>query len=286
MLLFIGLSALPVSSQPYPDTLHPKRLQRLAITEGAAYGTLLLGLNELWYKEQKRSSFHFFNDTKQWLLIDKAGHAYSTYQLSRIQYQALRWSGLSADKAAAWSTLSGILWMLPIEVLDGFSAAYGASAADLVANSSGALLFGAQQLLWKEQRLYPKFSFHTSKWAAIRPALLGRNFTEQLLKDYNGQTYWISADMHRLGLNKWPGWLNLAAGYGASGMVYADPDQNTANGYTHYPQFFLSPDVNLRHIKTNKKAVRLLLFILQGIHLPAPALEFSQNKVYFHPLYF
>lgn len=285
LLLFL-LWSRAGSGQNYPDTVHIKRIRTLLLAEGAAYTGLMIGLHELWYKDQERSAFHFFNDNREWQQVDKVGHAYSTHQLSRIQYQALKWAGMPERKAALWSSLGGLAWMLPIEILDGFSAAYGASSGDLLANTSGALLFGSQQLLWGQQRLMPKFSFHPSRWAAKRPNLLGTSYPEQLLKDYNGQTYWLSADLNAFTGGKTPRWLNLALGYGASGMVYAHPEQNKAWGYQSYAQVFIAPDLNLRHIRTNKKAMKLLLFILDGIHLPAPALEFSQNKLYFHPLYF
>ncbi len=283
LLLFL---AQGVQAQTYADSLHSKRLRTILIAEGVAYGGLLFGLNELWYKGEARTRFHFFNDNKEWQQVDKAGHTYSTYHLSRLHYEAYRWTGLSPKKAAFWGSVAGLAWMLPIEILDGFSAAYGASGGDLIANTAGALLFGSQQLLFEHQYLTPKYSFHPSKWASKRPQLLGRGIHEQFLKDYNGQTYWLSADLARLTGGTTPRWLNIALGYGASGMVYANEIQNIQQGYNAYSQIFLAPDLNLRHIRTNKKAVRLLLFVLEGIHIPMPAVEFSRNKFYFHPVYF
>lgn len=285
LLLLLSLCGR-LQAQVAPDSIRHDRLRALLLTEGAAYTGLMVGLNQLWYKDQPRSSFHFFNDNREWHLVDKIGHSYSTYQLSRIQYQAFRWTGINKRKAAIWSSLAGLAWMLPIEILDGFSAAYGASGGDMLANTGGALLFGSQQLLWGEQRFSLKYSFHPTTWAAKRPNLLGGSLPQQVLKDYNGQTYWLSADMNRFSNGKVPRWLNLAIGWGASGMVYADAIQNSENGYDGYGQLFIAPDINLRHLHSNKKAVRLLLFILDGIHLPAPTLEFSQNKLYFHPVYF
>ena len=42
---------------------------------------------------------------------------------------------------------------------------------------------------------------------------------ERMLKDYNGQTYWLSANLKSFfqGSNI-PAWLNVAVGYGADGM--------------------------------------------------------------------
>lgn len=272
--------------QTYPDSIQNKRQNRLLLAEGITYTALLFGLNELWYKEEDQSSFHFFNDNREWQQVDKLGHVYSTYQLSRMQYQAFRWAGMSSNKAALWGSIAGLAWMMPIEILDGFSTAYGASAGDMIANSVGALLFGSQQLVWGQQFITLKYSFHPTSWAAIRPKMLGSSVLQQSLKDYNGQTYWLSADIAQLSNQRTPAWLNLALGYGASGMVFGSPGHNQQAGYQAFSQFFLAPDLNLKHIRSNKKAIRLLLFVLDGIHLPLPALEFSQNKLYFHPVYF
>jgi hypothetical protein len=36
-----------------------------------------------------------------------------------------------------------------------------------------------QELLWKEQRITPKFSFHSTKYAALRPDVLGSSLPEK-----------------------------------------------------------------------------------------------------------
>ena len=51
-------------------------------------------------------------------------------------------------------------------------------------------------------------------------------------------------------------------------------------------QFYLAPDIDLTKIKTNKKAVRTLLNLLNSIKVPAPTLELSNGKVRGHWLYF
>ena len=64
----------------------------------------------------------------------------------------------------------------------------------------------------------PKFSFHTTKYASLRPNVLGSSLSEEIFKDYNGQTYWLSVNLHSFfKSSKLPKWLNLAAGYGADG---------------------------------------------------------------------
>ena len=62
----------------------------------------------------------------------------------------------------------------------------------MAANAIGAGIYLSQVLAFQEQRFKMKFSYHPTKYAQLRTDVLGSNFQESLLKDYNGQTYWIS----------------------------------------------------------------------------------------------
>lgn len=53
------------------DTLNTSRRTSLYISEAVALGTALVGLNQLWYKDYKQSSFHFVNDNYNWLQMVK-----------------------------------------------------------------------------------------------------------------------------------------------------------------------------------------------------------------------
>ena len=154
----------------------------------------------------------------------------------------------------------------------------------LVANATGSMLFLGQSLLWKDIRIYPKFSFHPTNYADLRPNTLGDSFSSQLLKDYNGQTYWICFDMDKF--MKFPEWLNLAVGYGAQGMVYARDSQNNEAGFSAYRQYYLSIDFDLTAIRTRSKVLKTLFKVVSLIKLPAPAMELSKKGVKFHPAYF
>lgn len=290
-MLLVFVFFLPLKSfakESDSSRVSPQKLRMLAAGSAVGYGSLLTGLHLLWYQDNPQTGFHFFNDNKQWMQTDKAGHIYSTFQLSRAGSEALKWTGMSSEKSAVFGSLGGWLFMLPVEILDGYSPEYGASWGDLAANGLGSFLYAGQVLLWDEVLLKPKFSFHPSPFAAQRPQILGDGFATQLLKDYNGQTYWLSADMDKMlpAGNKFPRWLNIAAGYGAEGMVFGHREANYLAGYDPHPQFYLSPDIDLSFIRTKNKALKILFFILEGVKLPAPALEFNKNRIRFHPVYF
>jgi uncharacterized protein YfiM (DUF2279 family) len=261
-----------------------KRLRTFVTVAGAGYGATLYGLNRLWYSTSERQSFRFFNDLPEWKQVDKLGHLYSAFYFSYGTSQALRWSNISQQRSAMIGALTGFLILLPVEVFDGYSDAYGASAGDLIANAAGSSFFLGQQLLWKEVRLLPKFSFNYTGYAELRPNVLGDNKVSEILKDYNGQTYWVSADMDKF--ITFPRWLNLAVGYGAHAMIFARDSQNEAAGYDPYRQYYLSVDFDLSAIRTRSKVLKTLFFLVNTVKIPAPAVEFSRKGITFHPLHF
>ncbi len=266
-----------------------KRLNTVLLGTGITYSASLVVLNEVWYKEQGKTDFHFFNDNSQWNQVDKAGHFYSAYQLSKIGKQLFMWTNMSEKKSAIWGSVMSQAIMIPIEIMDGFSVEYGFSWGDIAANLLGSGFFLSQELLWKGQKIKTKFSFHRTEFAQLRPEVLGNGIMEELLKDYNGQTYWLSFDIHALGNynRKIPKWLNIAVGYGAEGMVYGRESDNNLNGYESYRQYFLGIDIDLSHIQSKNKAIKTLIFIADMIKLPAPTLEFNnKNGINFHWLYF
>ncbi|MBK0403839.1 DUF2279 domain-containing protein [Adhaeribacter sp. BT258] len=263
---------------------------------GAVYVGGLVVLSQAWYDKNTQTSFHFFNDNAEWKQMDKAGHFWGAFQESKGGVDALKKTGLSEKQAIWLGSLTGILLQTPIELLDGYQESYGASPGDLIANTAGSAAVLAQQLAWREIRIQPKFSFHKTRYAALRPDVLGNSLAERALKDYNGQTYWLSVDVAKFlpEERKYPKWLNLAVGYGAEEMVYNDPDANSQIGIEKfgtplkpYRQYYLTVDLNLRAIKTRSKVLKTAFYILDIFHLPAPALEYNnRKKLRFHGLYY
>jgi hypothetical protein len=289
LLLLLASCLTFLASGQVQDTttaqpVHKKRLYTLAIGSGVVYTGAIAALSELWYKDTEQQSFHFFNDNAEWKQVDKLGHFYAAFYTSYATANALQWCSVKQRKAYFAGAFTGFMVMLPIEVLDGFSQSYGASSGDLIANAGGAAFFLAQSLRWNEVRIYPKFSFHRTSYAGIRPNVLGANLTEEIFKDYNGQTHWLSVDMDKF--IAFPKWLNIAVGYGAHNMVFARDRQNAINQYDAYRQYYLSIDFDLNAIKTKSRVLNSLIFIANMIKIPAPAVEFSRKGIRFHALYF
>jgi hypothetical protein len=273
--------------------LNSGRLHGLLIGGGVAYAGSMTGLYHLWYKNYPQSSFHFINDNNEWLFMDKFGHATSTYYIGLIGYESLKWAGVDERKSAIYGGGIGFFYLTVIEILDGFSKEWGASGGDLIANSAGTALFISQQLAWKEQRIKLKWSFHPTKYAQYNPEQLGSNFATRMIKDYNGQTMWLSANVSSFMPEKsrFPKWLNIAVGYGAEGMTGAitNPsmiDGHIVPGFDRYRQFYLAPDIDLGKIETRYSTLNFMLKMVGFIKVPLPALEINKNGVKFHPVYF
>ena len=245
-------------------------------------------LNELWYSTYKQSSFHFINDNNDWKQMDKMGHFMTSYYVGKVGMEVLDWAGVSKRDQLIYGATFGFTFLTAVEVLDGFSKEWGASTGDIFANAAGTGLLVGQELLWKEQRITVKYSFHQTRFANVRPNTLGSNFLEQSLKDYNGQTYWLSANIWSFNKEgNFPKWINVALGYGAEGMLYSKTKPTNPISPDPYRQFYLSLDVDLTKINTDWKFLKTVFSVVNFIKIPSPTLEFnSKGAVKFHYLYF
>lgn len=272
------------------DTLNKKRRTAIYVTEAALATATLIGLNEAWYAQYERSGFHSLNDNSQWMQMDKFGHTFSSYYIGKMGMDALAWAGETKKNQLIYGATLGFAFLTVVEVLDGFSEEWGFSTGDVMANALGTGLLVGQELLWDEQRLQMKFSFMTSEYADNDPDKLGSTPLQQVLKDYNGQTYWLSVNLwsfHKE--SKIPKWLNVAIGYGANGLPEGSYDNSTIprQPIESYRQFFASIDVDLTKIKTNSDFLKTVFNIFNFVKIPAPSIEYRSNGDFkFHFLYF
>ncbi len=291
LLMLSSYSVQGQSDSSRNDSIEEKRpnyvrLRAIFAGQSALYLGSIYGLSRSWYKNPL-TNFRVKDDTYEWLQMDKMGHVYTSYQIARHTAALYRTTGISKKQMLVYGAISGIIFQTPIEILDGFSPEYGFSPGDMVANVTGSLIYLSQIALWDEVRIQPKFSFHYTSLAQVRPELLGRNHAERWLKDYNGQTYWFSGSPGTFMKNsRWPQWLCFSVGYGIDNMVSAEKNKSIAMGYMPVRQYYLSLDVDLTKIKTRNKFVKTLGFLFNSLKIPAPALQFSKTGVEFRPFYF
>ena len=268
-------------------TLNKKRRNILLISEASAYTLALVGLNQLWYADYPKSSFHFINDNEEWLQMDKMGHMSTSYYTGVAGIKAYEWAGFSRKNAIWYGGMTGSIFLTVIEVLDGTSKQWGASSGDLIANTTGSLLAIGQALKWNEQRIQLKYSYRPSNMAAKNPEQLGSNHLERALKDYNGQTYWMSFNLKSLlqvESESFPNWLSLSLGYGAHCMKYPYPKEGKP--VWRKRQYLLSFDIDLNRIKTKNKTLNSVLHTFGFLKFPAPALQYRNGNIFFHSIYY
>ncbi len=272
------------------DTVSVFRKRKIilgATSVGITAGTLIY-LNQAWYQQYNTGAFHTFNDNDEWLQMDKCGHVLSNYQTARLMMNAMQWAGYNKKQKLAIGGLSGFAYMSAIEVMDGYSKGWGFSWGDMASNALGSGLAIGQEALWNSQRIQLKLSYFSSKYAQYNPSLLGNSFSQQILKDYNAQTYWLSVNPASFMQKetKFPKWLNVALGYGADGMLGArynniivQDAQGTVVNFNRQRQFYLSLDADLTKIPVKSKALKIVFSWLNIIKIPFPNIELSNGML-------
>ncbi len=290
---------------------YQKRQKLLWYGGGTAYAGISSGLYFAWYNQNPQSGFHFFDDSQEWLQVDKAGHIYSAYQQSNAMHKAMLWAGYDKSKSLLYSSLASLGFQSTIEIMDGFSSDWGFSVTDMVANVIGTSAFVLQEKKWGSQRIKLKMSYWPRKYSETRmnsetglfsytladraEALYGRGI-EAFLKDYNGQTLWASFNLRSFfKKTNIPKWFSIAFGYSGENMfggfrnVWELNDENVvldSIAYPRYRQYILAIDYDLEYIQTDSPFVRTLLDILNAFKWPSPAIEYNNvDGLRFHILF-
>jgi hypothetical protein len=287
ILLWFGAKALAQDN----DTLVLHQVQKgrvIGVSSGLLVGTSssLLALGTVWYEDLGSQGFKFRDDFDHWMQMDKWGHAYSGYFINEQVYRLYRWSGVSREKSLLIGSAVSFGYLATFEVLDGFSSDWGFSWSDVAANTLGVGLFAVQEHFWNEQRIRLKFGPGLSPYAQYRPQVLGSTIPERLLKDYNGQTYWLSFNPKSIiSMDFWPNWLNLAVGYSIDERLYGSESSasvisgNSTLTFDSYRQYLISLDIDLSKISVKNKVLSGTLKTLNSLKVPFPSLILSQRGI-------
>lgn len=272
-------------------TFNKNRFIWTSVGIGGTWAGGMIGLNEIWYSQVTKSPWNSFDDSKNWLQMDKAGHFYTANKLNSLTTEMYQWSGVK-NKNAIWYGLGVSLgFQTTLEFLDAFTQDWGWSWGDMTANILGTASYTTQKLIWDEERIITKFSYSPTEFASIRPNVLGSTFPERLLKDYNGQTYWLSFSPGTFLKNsRIPKWACLSFGYSAheklvgSEGYYLDP----ATGIEYFEQreFLLSLDIDFSRIPVKRPWLKALLKQFNYLKVPFPALLVRDGRLIAKPFYF
>ena len=284
--ILLALSFCSAWAQQADDSIAMRNVKIVAGIDAAIYVGTTIGLHQLWFKDCQWVGIHTINDNGDWLQMDKLCHATTSYHTCVFGDESMRLAGLDPKRSALFGGAYSLLFMTTIELMDSGYEGWGFSWGDMAADVSGVTLYTAQQLLWDEQRISLKYSFHPSKYAQYNPEELGHNLISQSLKDYNGITIWAAFNIKELLLDTdsdFPEWLTIDVGYGAKGMVAPQP---TAD-FDRVRQFYLSPGVDLAKLPVENRYLKAVLRALSFIKLPVPALEYNaSDKFVWHWLYY
>jgi hypothetical protein len=248
----------------------------------------MMKLKETWYND-KRGKFHavqWDTDIRRWQQMDKLGHTVHAAFASDFFSKAYRWSGFSANQSIWMGSLTGWLWMLQMEITDGFFVRWGFSYGDLIGNTAGATFSALRQYFPAQLGgLRFKVSYHTS--IAYRTNQYYRPEISKI-DDYEGITFWLTANLHDMLPKPWqkgyPDILKpfgLAIGHSAKGVA-----RNSLSGRR---EILLSIDIDITKIPLGPlddfPIVRFIKDELNFLKIPMPTIRISGNQV-FYGVYF
>ncbi len=274
-----------------PDSVNKGRLIGVTAGVSAAWGGSILGLSQVWYEDVEKTKWHTFDDSRNWLQMDKVGHFYTAHKINQLTSDLYIWSGLERKKSVLIGTGISLGYQTTLEMFDSYSLEWGFSWSDMAANALGSVSYMSQQLIWEEERIIPKFSYHPTKFAEIRPTVLGSTFAESLLKDYNGQTYWLSFSPGTfLKRSKIPKWACISFGYSVNqklvGSASSYTDLNSGKTYIEQREYLLSLDIDFSRLPVKKPWLKTLLKQFNYLKLPFPSLILRDGKLTGNILYF
>ena len=252
---------------------------RLAIVSGTLLGAIAavhIYQSNGWWKNN-RAPFHFREDLKYALSVDKLGHFHGASGGTYIISKSLRWTNLSETKSLWYGALGSLLFQTYIEVEDGFSV-WGFDRVDFASDVAGAFFPVAKHYSPFLQNFDVRFSYHPSPNLDQPGAFPGQKHI--LLDDYEGQTIWLSLRVFDL-LPKsaqpyWPPFLRIAMGYGTRKILAADP----------YSVLFIGVDLDMTRIIPQTSSFLITVSeVLNHFLLPLPAVQISPGTIWYG-LYF
>jgi len=254
----------------------PLRITMLsAVTLGTVIPVHIYQQNAWW--QGPRGPFRFENDWVYALNVDKLGHMYAGYILSRTFKYLLEWSGFSEHTSTFFGSVLGLTYQMYVEVEDGFHRVYGFSPGDAFFNIMGATIPLAQWTFPVLRNFALKYSYWPS--TGYIDELKGGQ-SKAFLDDYQGTTVWLAIDPHFMMGEKLssavPRWLGLAFGVGGR-------DLNEQGGGRR--QATLALDFNLSKIETESSFLHGVFTVVDFIHLPAPAIRLDGKRVLFGVFY-
>ena len=149
LIFFISGIQAQFLGEIFPDAVNRKKVIRIVLAESVSYAAGFSFLYFVCYKDSDMVPFHYYDDSKGYLQIDKFGHTYSAYQQSYASYYALRKAGVSKKTAFLYGGTLGLIFQTPMEISDGLYEGWGFSLSDMLANTLESALLISQEAYCK-----------------------------------------------------------------------------------------------------------------------------------------
>lgn len=256
---------------------------RLAIVGGtigvAMAGIVIYQSNGYW--KYNRHSFHFVEDLKYSLSVDKIAHFWATALLAVILTKSFEWTNMPEENALYWGCGTSLFFNTYTEIQDGLHV-WGFDRVDWLANLGGAAWPIAKYHLRGLDNVDLKWNYLPSKNLNKANGAFKGQTNHLIFDDYEGYSFWLSFKMKNIlpeGVAQyWPDFLCLALGYGARDI--------DSPGRKPYPVWYVGLDYDMMKIlPTDTPFLRSLAQIFNYIHFPAPAIRFSPSGIWYG-LYF
>ncbi len=242
-----------------------------AFVGGNAY--LYHYFKKAWWSGERSDGFFWNADwDMQFRDQDKFGHMLGGYHLTRIGYAGLRAACVSKTKALVASGIYAALFQLQIEVFDARFVKYGFSYPDVIANTTGQAFAIAQELEPRLKAIKPTFSYRKTR--ALKNRVVASELRPSI--DYEGQTYWFSADVDRMlpagAKPYWPSFVRLSVGHSITDWI-----NEQGVSYRAKRKILLSLDLDPEKLPGDAPIWRSIKQTLSYYRFPAPALQITPN---------
>jgi hypothetical protein len=262
---------------------------RLALLGGTGLTIHYLGFkyfDRAWWQGKKQDHIRWLHDWggDTYLNLDKGGHFMGGLFLAQTLTEAYGWGGVGPRLSALAGTLTSWALLFEVEMRDAYFDQWGFSIPDFTANTLGATV-PLMHAFWPASRAVRfKFGFFPSSLYLdrARRRAEGRPFTEHLIDDYEGMSFWLTVAVNQFlggrAEEAWPDFLGVALGYGATGLHGSNV--KSKGRFKYYkdlpdarPEFFVALDWDPRFLPGRHRLWRYFKEQLCWLHLPAPALR-------------
>lgn len=277
VVVILAGMAIPVTARAAADCSRAEKVVRRTAVAGTFVGAniaLQQYFKRAWWSGEKRDFWVNYDWDVPFRELDKLGHMYGGFHITRYGTELLVLACVSRSKAVWYSAAYAAAYQLQIELWDAKQKLYGFSPPDLLFNTLGAGLGVATSRREDGSFLRPTMSYHRSK---ARRLGKGQNADLRFSTDYTGQTYWMSVNPRSVwkgdASRYWPKLLRVSAGYGITN--WRDP-YTAADRFAHR-KFLLSVDLDPEQLPGSHPVWKKIKREASYYRFPAPAIQFTPS---------